>query len=112
MNAIVAAQRLDWRGWFLGIMGAIISGGAGAIGGATGTMVLDPATFNIHRGVHKIFEAMAISFGFSAITSLAKYLKTQPIPAEVSITEVSTVTTTKTVAPPASPAEPQKPPNA
>ncbi|MGH9727502.1 MAG: hypothetical protein ACRD4V_02785 [Candidatus Acidiferrales bacterium] len=80
---IATAQRLDWRDWILGIWGALVSGGAGAIGGGFGAMVADPShdfTVGTPGGVRHLILVMAITFLFSGITSLAKFLQIHPTP--------------------------------
>lgn len=81
IRAIKTARRLDWQGWWLGIWSSAISGGAGAIGGGTGALVLDPAKFNVldGGGLH-LLAMIGIAFGVSGGFSLAKFLQTHPIP--------------------------------
>ncbi len=81
MDMIFAAGNLDWDGWLLGIMGAIISGGAGSISSGFGSILIDPKDFNVLQGgVKHVLALMGIVFVFSAIISLAKFLQTQPVP--------------------------------
>jgi hypothetical protein len=80
MQMLTVASRLDWPGWLLGGMGAFISGGAGAISAGFGTMLVDPDHFNLGSGAHHLFEVMGITFLFSAVISLAKYLQMHPTP--------------------------------
>jgi len=67
-------MRLDWDGWFRGLIGAIVSGGASSVSAGFGATVLDPG--------HdlNIFKLMAVTFGFSAFISLMKYLQVTPVP--------------------------------
>jgi hypothetical protein len=86
INAVTTMSRLDWSGWWLGIMGALVSGGAGAISSGVGVTVVDgqdPDHF-ILKGGHMI-EVMAICFLVSAIISLAKWLQLHPIPNEIQV---------------------------
>ena len=76
---LTTASRIDWGDWFRGIIGALISGGAGAVGAMFGTTTIDPKTFNIQHPI-KLLEAMGISFMISGIISLMKYLQTHPVP--------------------------------
>lgn len=81
--AVTTAQRLDWKGWGLGAIGAAISGGAAAISAGFGTLVVDsadPDHYALKAG--HIFEVMAVCFAISAVISLAKYLQIHPVPAE------------------------------
>ena len=80
MQAITVAQRLNWAGWFTGIMGAFISGGAGSISAALGTMMVDPLDFNLSNGLHKLLLVMLSSFLIPGLTSMFKYLQMKPIP--------------------------------
>lgn len=98
--AIANAQRLDWNGWFKGCMGAIISGGAGAVGAGFGASLLDPG----HDFVGlRLLELMASAFAFSGIISLAKFLQTHPTPDAVPVATVETTT----VVHPADPSVPE-----
>lgn len=69
-----SASKLDWSGWLRGLIGAAISGGAGAVSSGFSVQMLDKA-HDIN-----VFEVMAITFLFSAAISLAKYLQTSPVP--------------------------------
>jgi len=66
--------------WTAGIVGSIISGGAGALSGGMGSMIVDPKDFNIHEGLHKVLQLAAITALMPAVVSLAKYLNLHPIP--------------------------------
>lgn len=83
ITAMDTASKLDWSGWLKGIFGALISGGAGAVGGGFGAMVADPSQdFNIGKdgGVHHLLILMGVAFSISGIISLAKYLQIHPVP--------------------------------
>ena len=67
VNAVSAAQNLDWRGWLVGAFGALISGAAVTLSG---------------WGFGVAPKAIAGMAGISAVVSLAKYLQTQPLPAK------------------------------
>lgn len=80
---LVTAHRLDWRGWILGVCSALVSGGAGAVGGGFGAMVADPShdfTVGTPGGVRHLLTLMLIAFIFSGIISLAKFLQIHPVP--------------------------------
>jgi hypothetical protein len=77
MQALTVASRLDWSGWFAGVAGAFISGGAGAIGAGVGATLTDPGHDLV--GV-KLYELMGIAFVTSGIISMAKFLQTHPVP--------------------------------
>lgn len=81
LTAIGTAQRLDWKGWLLGITSAFVSGGAGAVSALVGISYVggqDPDGF-IMQGRHMLAVA-GICFIFSAVVSLAKYLQIHPVP--------------------------------
>lgn len=67
VNAAAVALKLDWRGWLVGMLGAVISGAASAGAG-----------LSVGLGLKK----MGILASVSAIVSLAKYLQLQPSPAK------------------------------
>jgi hypothetical protein len=84
LTMLATGKRLDWSGWGLGIMGAIISGGSGAIASGFGTMIVDPDHFNVFQGGFKhMAYVMIVVFIFSAVVSLAKFLQISPVPAVV-----------------------------
>lgn len=80
--ALVTAKKLDWSGWVRGVLGALISGGAGAIGGGFGAVVADPShDFTPGQGgTMHLLTLMGVAFLFSGIFSLAKYLQLHPVP--------------------------------
>ena len=83
ITMVATAQKLDWRGWILGVWGALVSGGAGAIGGGFGAMVADPShdfTVGAPGGIHHLLLVMGVAFLFSGIVSLAKFLQIHPVP--------------------------------
>lgn len=81
INMLSTASSLDLKGWMLGSVGALISGGAGAIGGGFGAMVEDPEHFNVGGGgLHHLLVMMGITFLISGIISLAKFLQVHPVP--------------------------------
>jgi hypothetical protein len=84
INAVTTAQRLDWDGWFLGIMGAALSGGAGAVASGVGGVLMAPNEFNLMQGkaLH-LLGLMGLTFLVSAIFSLCKYLQQKPVPDKV-----------------------------
>src|ERR1039457_2324125 len=94
MQMLTTASKLDWAGWLLGIFGACISGGAGAIGGGFGAVIVDPShDFTPGQGgTYHLLMLMGVAFLFSGIISLAKYLQTHPVP-DIVTTEVKQTTT-------------------
>ena len=75
MQMLTTASSLDWGGWIRGFVGALISGGASSVASGFGASVLDKS-HDIN-----IFKLMALTFLFSGVISLAKFLQTQPVPA-------------------------------
>lgn len=83
MTMITAAQQLgwNWRAWFMGIMGAAISGLASAGASVTATSIIgmsDPDHSFVTRR-HEL-EIMALTFAISGFVSLCKWLQTHPAP--------------------------------
>jgi hypothetical protein len=74
MGMFKTASNLDWGGWLKGLIGALVSGGAGSVASGFGASIADPA-HDIN-----IFKVMAITFAFSALISLMKYLQLTPVP--------------------------------
>jgi hypothetical protein len=74
MQMLTTASKLDFQGWVRGVLGAFISGGAGSISAGFAANIADPA-HDI-----SIFKVMWITFLFSGIISLAKFLQTSPVP--------------------------------
>ncbi len=74
MQMIKTAGTLDWSGWLRGVIGAFISGGAASVGAGFAAMKLDTA--------HdlNIFALMAVTFLFSGLISLMKFLQITPVP--------------------------------
>ncbi len=80
MQAITVAKSLDWKGWFIGIMGALVSGFAGVIGSGLGVTITAPQDFNFHAGLSHLLEVTLISAGISSAVSLGKFLQSHPTP--------------------------------
>jgi hypothetical protein len=80
MQMLSVAGNLDWGGWLTGIIGAIISGGAGAVASGISTNLVDPDHFNVHGGLHNLLAVIGTTFAVAAIISLAKFLQTHPVP--------------------------------
>ena len=58
--------------WLYGLFSAAIGAAANAIP----LMIVDPATFNINEGLHRVFTVA----GISALVAVAMYLKQSPLP--------------------------------
>ena len=58
--------------WLHGLAAAAI----GAASSAVPTMIVDPATFNLHGGLGKLGEVVLLS----ALVAVAAYLKQSPLP--------------------------------
>lgn len=77
MLIMSTATKMDWSGWRLGLIKAFISGGSGAAYAGFGTMVFDPATFNVHSW--NVFLLMGFVFLFQGVTRTLEYLHDHPI---------------------------------
>lgn len=74
---ITNVQKLDWDGWLRGAIGALVSGGAGAVGSGVAANILD-------KGHDlNILALMGTTFLVSGIVSLAKFLQTTPVPTPI-----------------------------
>ena len=74
MQALSTAKQLNWRDWLRGLIGAFVSGGAGAVGTFAGVeTVLDV-------GMAQTLQIMGIASLVSAIVSIGKFLQTTPVP--------------------------------
>lgn len=74
MQMLETAGSLDWKGWATGLAGAAISGGAGSVGSGFATTVLDKS-----HDINLLYM-MAITFAFSGLISMMKFLQTHPVP--------------------------------
>lgn len=85
--AVANAKSYDWSTWLMGIMRSFVSGGAGAIAAAVGTMGLDPAKFNLVNldGITHVFAMMGIMFILQGVVHLAIFLQTHGSPEEVAV---------------------------
>lgn len=70
----------DWATWLIGIMRAFISGGAGALAGATGPMIVDPKDWNLGAGLHNTLISMLIGFVLLGIVHMGIFLQTHGAP--------------------------------
>lgn len=77
MQMVMVASKLDWSGWIRGVIGALVSGGASSISAGFATTIADPG--------HDVslLKLMGITFLFSGVVSMAKFLQTQPVPGEL-----------------------------
>ncbi len=70
LAAVANVSKLSWGDWIRGVIGAFVSGGAGAIASGVGANLADPG-HDIN-----IFKVMAFTFAISGIVSLGKFLQT------------------------------------
>jgi hypothetical protein len=80
ITAVSNVKGYDWGTWLMGIVRACISGGAGAVVAAFGSMGIDPEHFNLSKGYHHTLELMGIMFGFMALVHMMMFLQTHPAP--------------------------------
>ena len=81
VQALAVAGNLDWKGWGLGIMGAFVSGAAGAISSMSAVSLIggsDPD--HKFASLPHVLEIGAATFLISGVISLAKYLQMHPVP--------------------------------
>ena len=79
MQMLTTAQRMDWNGWLRGVIGALVSGGAGSVSSGIAVNFLDPA-HDIN-----ILKVMLVTFSVSGFISMMKYLATAPVPPEIPV---------------------------
>lgn len=83
LAAVTNAKRMDWAGWWLGIMRSFISGAAGAVT-ATGIVGFsDPKDWGTGNPVHMLTLAGATLAGTGFIHMMI-FLQTHPTPDPVS----------------------------
>lgn len=104
MQMLDTAKKLDWSSWLRGIFGALISGGAGSVAAGFSTLVLDK-----QHDVN-VFEMMGITFLFSGVVSLAKFLQVTPVPdiVTVEVKQTTTAVVTQKTETTTNPSETQK----
>ena len=90
MQMFITAAKLDWDGWLRGVIGALISGGAGSIASGFAVTIADPA-----HDV-SILKVIAFTFLISGVVSMAKFLQTTPVPNVVTVEVKNTTTLTQT----------------
>lgn len=96
MTAVDSAMRMDWNSWLRGVIGALVSGGAAAIGGSVAIPAFDPSHDIV--GIH-LFALLGSLFLFSGMVSMFKFLQTHPLPDPVAQEVVANVKTTTTITP-------------
>lgn len=70
----------DWARWLKGLIGAGISGTAGALSSGSGVMYVAPDRFNLNDGIYDLMKVIAITAGTAFFVSIWKYLHTNPLP--------------------------------
>lgn len=75
-------MRLDWGHWFMGLMAALITGGAGSITTTGAAGWIAPESFNMAGGMHKTLLLFGTSFIINGVLGAAAYLKQSPVPQE------------------------------
>lgn len=79
MSINLFGQKLDWSDWLLGLAGAFIGGGAGAVSAATSMTFIDPAYVGSHGAAFMLKLAGGTFLG-AGISGAALYLKQKPTP--------------------------------
>jgi hypothetical protein len=91
MNIFASMQNLEIDAWLRGLVGAAISGGSSAVTGAIVLPSLDSNDFNIYKA--KFYVAIFALFSAAAMTSVFKFLATDPLPSVKQIEKtVQTIT--------------------
>lgn len=67
--------------WLYSFFAAFIGGGATAISGGGGVMMLDPDHFNFQAGLPKTLELAAVLFFIGGLSHVVAFLKDKPLPA-------------------------------
>jgi len=75
-------MRFDWGHWFMGLVAALITGGAGSITTTGAAGWIAPESFNIAGGFHKTMLLFGSSFIINGVIGAAAYLKQSPVPTE------------------------------
>ncbi len=72
------------RHWAHGLLAGFIGGGAGAVSGAVGPMLIDPSKFNLAdtASALNILKTMATGFVVCGLLNAFSYLKQSPVPPE------------------------------
>jgi len=79
LAAVTNAKKLDWEGWWLGIMRSFVTGAAGAVV-STGTVsIADPKDWGTGNVWHMVLLAGITFFG-TGFVHLAIFLQTHPTP--------------------------------
>src|SRR6267142_1411 len=73
---------LDWGKWFMGLMAALITGGAGSITTTGAAGWIAPESFNMAGGFHKTMLLFGSAFVINGVIGAAAYLKQSPVPIE------------------------------
>ena len=63
---------MNWKSWLKGLIAAVVGGATGAIG----MVIVDPLTYNLQDGWHKLGWVMIIM----GLVSAGMYLKQSPLP--------------------------------
>lgn len=73
-------MKLNWGVWLIGLLAAVIQGGAGAVTAAIGASWVAPDKFNVGSGLHDIVVLMGVVFFVNAALGFFSYLAKHPTP--------------------------------
>ena len=73
-------MKLNWGAWLLGLLAAVIGGGANGIVMGLTSIGVDPEHFNLGSGLKHTLYIAGAAFVISGILSMAFYLKQSPVP--------------------------------
>ena len=90
MIMFATAASLDLKGWLRGLLGAGISGGAGAVTAGFVVSGVDSEHFGVYSW--HFYQLIATVFCASFIVSVAKFLMTQPLPAVKTVEKITETT--------------------
>jgi hypothetical protein len=95
IRAFTNIGSLDWGTWFIGLMGAAISGAAAVLSTLTGSAVAGLTS-------HQFWIMTGVNVGVAVLVSLGKYLQNTPTPTpiqqKVDVAEAAAQQTVKAVA--------------
>ena len=73
-------MKLNWEQWLLGLVAAVVQGGAGAVTAAIGASWVAPNEFNLSVGFAHTMELMGAVFVINGLLGFFSYLAKHPTP--------------------------------
>lgn len=84
--------QLDWGEWSMGLVAAIVGGGAGSVASAFSLIVIAPDSFNMAHPALMI-KAMLTMFIVNGLISGFAFLRNKPVPTVKEVTHTETTIT-------------------